>query len=94
MAQEVSLAGAPARLPPVRQPALMRAAAGFEARFLSQMLAAAKVGEPLQGFGGGGAGEAQFASFLRDAYAEKMVAAGGIGLAEMLFHAVAERSDG
>ena len=56
----------------------------LEAAFLSEMLKAAKLGETPQEFGGG-IGEDQFASFMRDAQARAMVDAGGIGLAEQLF---------
>ncbi|WP_143413001.1 rod-binding protein [Haematobacter missouriensis] len=37
---------------------------------------------------GGGAGEAQFASFLREAQAKQLVCAGGVGLSESLFTAL------
>jgi hypothetical protein len=43
---------------------------------------------------GGGAGEEQFASFLRDAQAKEMVRVGGVGLAEAVFTALRERTDG
>jgi Rod binding domain-containing protein len=42
----------------------------------------------------GGAGEAQWASFLREAQAQNMVEAGGLGLAETFFHAMKEMEDG
>ena len=72
--------------------ALRQAAEKMEAAFLSEMLKAAGVGKTPDAFGGG-AGEDQFASFLRDAQAEEMVRAGGIGLAETLFHALKEKED-
>ncbi|RWR45407.1 hypothetical protein EOW65_16340 [Sinirhodobacter ferrireducens] len=59
----------------------------LEAAFLSEMLKCAQVGRPMESFGGG-IGEEQFASFLRDAYSEKMAEKGGIGLAESIFHAL------
>lgn len=63
----------------------LRAAAGkLEAAFLAEMLKAARFGETPTAFGGG-IGEDQFASLLRDAQAEEWVRAGGIGLAEQLF---------
>jgi len=40
---------------------------------------------------GGGIGEEQFSSFLRDEHAGLMVKAGGIGLAEHLFNALKEK---
>lgn len=64
--------------------ALKQAAKELEAAFLSEMLKAAKLGETPEQFGGG-IGEDQFASFMRDAQAKAMVEAGGIGLAEQLF---------
>ena len=76
---------------PARPSPLMKQAQALEASFLSEMLGYAGVGAPMEGFGGG-IGEEQFASFLRDAEARQMVAHGGIGLAEHLFHALQERS--
>ena len=67
--------------------ALRRAADSLEANFLSLMLKSAGLGE-VPGLGGGGEGEEQFASFLRDEQARMMVRAGGIGLAEQLFEAL------
>lgn len=62
-------------------------ARALEAAFLSEMLAHAGFGAARAAFGGG-TGEAQFASFLRDEQASAMVAQGGIGLAESLFRAM------
>lgn len=76
-----------------RTAALRDAAQKLEASFLSEMLKSAGVGKASEAFGGG-IGEEQFASFLRDAQAEQMVRAGGIGLAEMLFHALKEKENG
>ncbi|MBY6090651.1 rod-binding protein [Maritimibacter alkaliphilus] len=85
------VAGISTAAPPSRvDPALRAAAMELEAAFLSEMLKAAKLGEVPEGFGGG-AGEAQFASLLRDEQARAMAAAGGIGLAETLFNALKER---
>ena len=70
--------------------ALKMAAKKLEATFLAQMLKSAGMGQAQDSFGGG-VGEEQFASFLLDAQAEKMVEAGGIGLAEQLFEALKER---
>ena len=75
-----------------REQALRRAAGQLEARFLAEMLKAAGLGDARESFGGG-AGEDQFASFLREAQAGEMVKAGGIGLAESLYQALKERSD-
>jgi Rod binding domain-containing protein len=72
----------------------MRAAAQkLEATFLAEMLKSAGVGAPRDSFGGG-VGEEQFASFLREAQAEEMVKAGGIGLAEALFDTMKVRVHG
>ncbi len=64
----------------------------LEASFLSEMLKAAKFGEPRKAFGGG-AGEEQFASFFRTEVAKKMAETGGIGLAEQLFQTLKERHE-
>jgi Rod binding domain-containing protein len=69
---------------------LRKAAAELEASFLSEMLKAAKFGESRDTFGGG-IGEEQFSSFLRQAHAQEMVKQGGIGLAESLFEALKGR---
>ncbi|WP_299607918.1 rod-binding protein [uncultured Tateyamaria sp.] len=71
--------------------ALRSAAQKLEAAFLAEMLKSAGLGESRDAFGGG-AGEDQFSSFLVQAQAEKMVEAGGIGLAEALFESLKERS--
>ncbi len=72
---------------------LRRKAAELEVAFLSEMLGHAGLGAPRETLGGG-IGEAQFASFLRDEQARAMVRAGGIGLAERLFHALSARQGG
>lgn len=59
----------------------------LEASFLSEMLGYAGFGA-LQGEFGGGIGEEQFTSFLREAHAQTMAEAGGIGLAETIYHAL------
>lgn len=68
---------------------LMLQARALEASFLSEMLAHAGFGAARESFGGG-IGEEQFSSFLRDAEAKQMVARGGIGLAEQLFRSMAK----
>ncbi|WP_457774790.1 rod-binding protein [Phycobium rhodophyticola] len=55
-----------------RDSKIMAAAQNLEATFLSEMLKAAGFGKSRGAFGGG-AGEDQFASFLRDAQAQEMV---------------------
>lgn len=83
-----------AHTPPVvsQDKKLWKAAQTLEASFLSEMLKAAGYGEAREAFGGG-AGEAQFSSFLVDAQAAKMVEAGGIGLAEHIFSSLKDRQN-
>lgn len=71
---------------------LRKAAEQLEATFLSEMLKSAGVGKTSESFGGG-VGEEQFSSFLRDAEAREMARGGGIGLAETLYQAMKERAD-
>ena len=76
-----------------REQQLWGAAQKLEASFLAEMLKSAGLGDQREEFGGG-AGEAQFGSFLRNAQAELMVKKGGIGLAQALFDSLKERSNG
>lgn len=71
---------------------LRLAAENLETAFLSEMLKASGLGESSGSFGGG-IGEEQFASFLRDAQAREMVRSGGIGLAEVIHRALMAGSD-
>lgn len=75
-----------------RQDRLMAKAQQLEATFLSEMLAHSGLGE-MQGAFGGGDGEGQFASFLRQEQANRIVQQGGIGLAELIFKTMAEGTD-
>jgi len=77
---------------PSRDAKLLDAAIKLEATFLSEMLKSAGL-EAAKGAFGGGIGEEQFSSMLRDAQAEEMVRGGGIGLAESLFEAMKARAD-
>ncbi len=86
-----TVAALPDRTGPDR--AVWNAAQELEVSFLSEMLKAAGFGEAREAFGGG-AGEEQFSSFLREAQAREMVKAGGIGLAEQFFQALKESDDG
>lgn len=70
--------------------ALRKAAQELEANFLAEMLKSAGIGKTPEGFGGG-AGEDQFASFMRMEQAREMSANGGIGLAESIFDALKDR---
>ena len=72
---------------------LRRKAAELETVFLSEMLGHAGLGAARGEFGGG-IGEDQFASFLRNEQARAIVAAGGIGLTERLFRALSAASGG
>lgn len=76
-----------------RDEALWDAAKKLEATFLAEMLKSSGLGQTPQAFGGG-SGEDQFSSFLRQAQADTMVEAGGIGLAQSLFEALKEHADG
>lgn len=77
-----------------RRQTLMAKAEELEATFLAEMLAHTGLGESglaeMEGGFGGGAGETQFASFLRQEQARLMVEGGGIGLAEMIFNTMVE----
>ena len=71
---------------------LLQTAKQLEASFLSEMLKSAGVGDPRTTLGGG-AGEDHFSSLLVREYANSMVEAGGIGLAESIYESlVAEGS--
>lgn len=68
--------------------ALLRSRAEeLEAAFLAEMLSHAGLDAEGGSFSGG-AGETQFASFLRDEQARQMVRHGGIGLAEQIFQSL------
>ena len=71
-----------------RDSALMTKAKELEASFLAEMLGHAGMDADPDGYFGGGVGEEQFASFLRQEEARMMVERGGIGLAESLFRAM------
>lgn len=71
---------------------MFEAAKKLEATFLAEMLKSAGFGAPRSSFGGG-IGEEQFSSFLRDEQAREMVEAGGIGMAQALFEAMKVRMD-
>lgn len=72
---------------------LRKAAVDLEATFLAQMLKATGVEDGSEAFGGG-AGEAQFASFLTDERARLMAENGGIGLAQSIYEALKRGQDG
>lgn len=65
-------------------------AVDFEAMFLAQMLDHSGVGRTPEGFGGG-PGEEAFRGELIGQQAKLMASRGGIGLADMIFQAMAAR---
>ncbi|WP_353888460.1 rod-binding protein [uncultured Roseovarius sp.] len=76
----------------LRDSTAMAAARKLEASFLAEMLKSTGLGEQKNSFSGS-AGEDQFASFHRQAIADRMVESGGIGLAEMFCKSMMEKSD-
>ncbi|WP_241480967.1 MULTISPECIES: rod-binding protein [unclassified Leisingera] len=74
---------------PAKSDPLREAAIELEASFLAEMLKSAGLGDASEAFGGG-AGEEQFSSFLIREQANQIARAGGIGLAESLYHALKE----
>lgn len=66
---------------------LMQTAKELETVFLSEILSFSGLGAVSSEFGGG-AGETQFASFLRAEQARLMVGRGGIGLASAIFESL------
>lgn len=77
-----------------RDGALLEKAKELEAAFLAEMLGHAGLDASSEGSFGGGIGEQQFASFLRQEEARLLVDRGGIGLAESLFRAMGGGKDG
>ncbi|ABD57122.1 rod-binding protein [Jannaschia sp. CCS1] len=67
----------------------------LEAAFLAEMLKHAGFGEPRDDDSfGGGIGEEQFSSMLRDQHASAISERGGLGLAESIFQSLLRRSEG
>ncbi|WP_439104406.1 rod-binding protein [Celeribacter marinus] len=85
-----SLSPAPKTPDQMRTDQLRDASQKLEAGFLAEMLKASGFGKTPDAFGGG-TGEDQFTSFLVQAQAEKLVEAGGIGLAKHIFQALVEK---
>lgn len=75
-------------LSPDTKAQLRRKSEELEAAFLSEMLGHTVMGSTSETFGGG-IGETQFASLLRNEQASDMVKAGGIGLAEQFYRSLA-----
>lgn len=78
--------------PGVKTDALRVQAKALESAFLSEMLGYAGLGAARDSFGGG-IGEEQFGSFLREEQAKALEDRGGIGLAESLFRALSGGQD-
>ncbi len=76
-----------------REASLRAVAAEFESVFLAQMLTHAGAGRTPESMGGGH-GEAAFASLLTAEHARLMTTAGGIGLAETIYRALARNEGG
>jgi len=76
-----------------REGRLRQAAEDLEAAFLAEMLRHSGLGASRGEFGGG-AGEDQFASFLRTEHARALARQGRIGLAESLFQSLLARAEG
>ncbi len=68
---------------------LREASERLEAAFLSEMLKSAGIGRPTS-LMGGGVGEEQYSSFLRDEYAKALARSSDLGLAEMIFNSISE----
>lgn len=83
----------PAAQMPLQDARMWQAAQDLESTFLAEMLKSAGLGETRDAFGGG-QGEEQFSSLMVQAQAEQIVSGGGLGLAEVFFHAMKERQDG
>lgn len=72
---------------------LMQKAKELETAFLAEMLSFTGLGQTSETMGGG-AGEEQFASFLRSEQARLMVDKGGIGLAQTIFESLKSKEGG
>lgn len=80
------------RAPEVEDAAVRKLAKEFEAQFIAEMLKHSGLNETSSSFGGG-EGEGAFASYLTQAYAEKLADAGGIGLAESIYQAMLSKGE-
>ncbi len=72
---------------------LMQKAKELETAFLAEMLSFTGLGATSETMGGG-AGEEQFASFLRSEQARLMVDQGGVGLAKTIFESLKAKEGG
>ncbi|MCG7520616.1 rod-binding protein [Ruegeria sp. Ofav3-42] len=82
----------PSSQTPVHSQKLRTAAIELEAAFLGEMLKSAGLGKARQSFGGG-AGEDQFASFLVQHQARALAKSGGVGLSEIIFQSMMEKTN-
>ena len=78
--------------PAQRNPRMWQAAQAMEASFLAEMLKSAGL-DAAPGGVAQGPGQDQFATFLLEAQAERIVQAGGLGLAESIYQAMQGRTD-
>lgn len=84
----------PPSLPrPVPPDPMRQAAIKLETAFIAEMLRSVGFGSTAHGTAGAGGGD-QFATFMIAAQAERLAAAGGIGLAESLFNAMTRQRGG
>jgi len=81
-----------AALKPSPQDRLRAASVELEAAFLTEMLKSAGLRKTRQSFGGG-AGEDQFSTFLVQQQAQQLARAGGVGLSEILFQSMMEKTN-
>ncbi|MFV0475104.1 MAG: hypothetical protein ACK5MQ_12995 [Pikeienuella sp.] len=88
-----SLPPAPVRPAAPEDAALRKAAADFEAVFLQEMFKQAGLGAPREA-NGGGVGEQAFAGLLARDWAQTVAEAGGLGLSERIYQALAAREGG
>ncbi|MEM9393540.1 MAG: rod-binding protein [Pseudomonadota bacterium] len=72
---------------------LREASEKLEAAFLSEMLKSAGIGRPVS-LMGGGIGEEQYSSFLRDEYAQALANSTDFGLAEIIFQSLVGKDTG
>ncbi len=87
-------AGAPnaPSAPSDRHARLREVAQDLEASFLAEMLKYTGFGEARESFGGG-IGEEQISSMLRNEHAQAIAGQGGLGLAESIFQSLVNRAE-
>ncbi|CUK11964.1 chemotactic signal-response protein CheL [Ruegeria denitrificans] len=82
----------PAAPPATTAEKLQAAAVELEAAFLAEMLKSSGLGKASESFGGG-SGEDQFSSFLVQHQARALAESGGVGLSEILFQSMMEKTN-